>query len=305
MKAYLKALKTINNIWLILVFLIIFLAAVPVIPGTILVKVPGPDGWTTTDTNGTVNTSGIVGVHNGGFFPFNNFYFVMRLYAENGTTLAEFASQKTNLLPGLWTNFTVYFVLNKSAVTSSVVQAILFSEVTFSTLVYFNTNYLFDFQVQVGVKGNLTVGPLVNDFQINKNETVVVQNGTNYILTVPYHINTTSILQNRDLYINGTFSNTTAELGNFTAKAILGTNYTGNFTAILSQAAYEHLKTSSDTLYVNTTLSLGIYNWTQNFTVAWSPPSKASPGNGSSNLAFLEQSALRQPSIGAAMSQRW
>jgi hypothetical protein len=276
MKAYLKGIKILNYVWLVLVFLIIFLACVPIIPGTILVQLPGPDGWTTTTVNGTVNVTGDVSVHNGGFFSFNNFYFIVVLYADNGSVIAEFASARANLLPGLWTTFPVYFLMNESALSSSLIEALLFSNVTFSSLVYFNTNYLFDFQVQAGAKGHVTIGPFVKDFQVDKNNTVIRTNGTNYILDVPYHINTTSILQGKDLWINGTMSNATGQLANFTTLAKLGTNYRGNFTIQLSEDAYNHLKSSSDLLYINTTMTLNQFNWTTNFEVFWTPPAAPS-----------------------------
>jgi hypothetical protein len=307
MKGYLKALKTINYVWLIIVFLVIFLAAVPAIPGTVLINLPGPDGWTTTEIGGTTNVSGNVSVHNGGFFPFNDFYFIVVLYTENGSKLAQFASQKADLLPGRWTTFPVFFEFNQSVVTSSLVQALLFSKVTYASLVYFNMNYLFDFQVQAGFKGNVSMGPFVKDFQIDRNQTVVKENGTNYVVEIPYSINTTSVLRGNDLYINGTLSNATEQLGNFTTKATLGENFSGNFTLTLTKAAYDHLNTSSDTLYLNCTLAMGEYDWTTNFTVAWTPPASRSISlsTGPTVLGPIEAARAYRMTADIANPSRW
>lgn len=276
MKGHLRVLKILSSVWLVIVAIIIILACIPIIPGTILVQLPGPDDWTATTNNGMVIVTGDVSIHNGGFFAFNNFYFIIALYADNGSVVAEFTSAKANLLPGLWTTFPVFFVMNESALSSSLLQALLFSKVTFSSLVYFNTNYLFDFQLQVGVKGNVTIGPFVKDFQIDKNNTVIRTNGTSYILDIPYHLNTTSIIQGKDLWINGTMSNATGPLANFTTLAKLGTNYSGNFTMLMSEEAYNHLRTSSDLLYINTTMTLDKFNWTTDFEIYWTPPASSS-----------------------------
>ncbi|MCU0861823.1 MAG: hypothetical protein MUE65_05850, partial [Methanomassiliicoccales archaeon] len=89
MRGAVRGLLIFNYVWLLLVFLLLVFAAIPAIPGAIIVKTPGAEGWKTTVTNDTVIMTGNVSIHNGGFFPFNNFYFVIKLYDENGSDLAS------------------------------------------------------------------------------------------------------------------------------------------------------------------------------------------------------------------------
>ena len=147
MKGSLRGLLFLNYIWLFIVAILIILAIIPAIPGAVLVELPSSDEWKTTITNDTVVMTGNVSIHNGGVFPLNDFLFAVILYDDNGSSLASFRANRTDLLPGLWVDVPLTLFIDKSLIRSSVLEGLISSEVTFGNLVFFNTNYLFDFQI--------------------------------------------------------------------------------------------------------------------------------------------------------------
>lgn len=263
-----------NYLWLVIVFLILIFAAIPIIPGTVVVKTPGPDGWTTTITNDTVAITGNVSIRNGGFFAFNNFYFVVKLYATNGTDLAYAASNKTNLLPGLWIDVPITFFIDKSEIGSSVLDALIRSEVTFGSLIYFNMNYLFDFRIQAGYRGNITVGPLIKNLFVDWNNTLVKTNGTNFELSIPYSFDSSNVWHGSQLGMTGSVSNATTSLGSISTNVTLGGPVNSTIVILLSQDAYDHLSTTPDHLYLDLRLSLNDVTWNVTEERDWVPPSQ-------------------------------
>ena len=147
MKPYLKALKVVNIAWLAFVFLILILAAIPVIPGTVVIKLPGAEGWTTTEVGGVINITGNVSVYNGGVFPLDNFFFFMLLMNQDGNQVANFASPVISLPAGPTTTFPVYFEFQNTEAASVDIQKLFFSRATFTGMVYFNANYIFQFNI--------------------------------------------------------------------------------------------------------------------------------------------------------------
>jgi hypothetical protein len=274
MKGSVRILKIINSLWLVIIALILIFAAIPIIPGIVTVKPPGPDGWTTTITNDTVIMTGNVSIRNGGFYAFNNFYFVIKLYNENGTDLASFSSNRTNLLPGLWMDVPVTFYLNKTALGSDVLEALLRSEVTFASLVYFNINYLFDFRIQAGFRGNVTVGPLIRNLFVDWDNATVDSNGTNYEMIIPYSFDSRAVMNGSQLSVSGSISNATTMLGSISTNATLGGPVKSTIVINLSQDAYDHLSTTPDHLFLNMQLTLNdaIYNVTAERD--WVPPTQ-------------------------------
>jgi hypothetical protein len=274
MKGSVRALKIINNLWLVIIALIIIFAVIPIIPGIVVVNPPGPDGWTTTITNDTVIVTGNVSIRNGGFFAFNNFYFVIQLYNENGTDLASFSSNKTNLLPGLWIDVPVTFYLNKTALGSDVLDALLRSEVTFASLVYFNVNYLFDFRIQAGFRGNMTVGPLIRNLVVDWNNTTVNSNGTNYEMVIPYSFDSRAVASGNHLSISGSISNATTVLGTISTDVTLGGHVNSTILINLSKDAYDHLNTTPDHLFLDLHLTLNDATYNVTLERDWVPPSQ-------------------------------
>jgi hypothetical protein len=274
MKGSVRALKLINNLWLVIIALILIFAVIPIIPGVVVVNPPGPDGWTTTITNDTVIVTGNVSIRNGGFYAFNNFYFVIQLYNENGTDLASFSSDKTNLLPGLWIDVPVTFYLNKTALGSDVLEALLRSEVTFASLVYFNINYLFDFRIQAGFRGNMTVGPLIRNLVVDWNNSTVNSNGTNYEMVIPYSFDSRAVASGNHLSISGSISNATTVLGAISTDVTLGGHVNSTILINLSKDAYDHLNTTPDHLFLDLHLTLNDATYNVTLERDWVPPSQ-------------------------------
>jgi hypothetical protein len=274
MKGSVRIFTIINYLWLVIIALLLILAVIPIIPGVVVVKTPGPDGWTTTITNDTVVMTGNVSVRNGGFYAFNNFYFIVKLYNENGTDLATFSSNRTNLLPGLWMDVPVTFFLDKTALGADVLEALLRSEVTFASLVYFNVNYLFDFRIQAGFRGNVTVGPLIQDLFVDWNNTIVKTNGTHYEMDIPYSFSSRAVLNGSQMSVSGSISNATELLGSISTNVTLGGQVNSTLVIILSQDAYDHLSTTPDHLYLDLQLTLNDATYSVNLERDWVPNSQ-------------------------------
>jgi hypothetical protein len=275
MKGYLRAFKAVNLVWLAIVFLILILAAVPAIPGTVSIKLPGADGWTTTEVNGTINITGNVGVHNGGVFPLNNFFFFVLLMDDNGNAIGRCESPVITLAPGPWSYFPISFEFSDADSTSADIQALFFSKVTFLGMVYFNADYIISFNIQAMLIGNVSMGPLVTDYQVHTEQASVLEFEHEYLLDIPYDITTSYLLLGQGLGINGTVSDDAGVIGVFSTMAPLGGSSSGNITMALTKEAYLHLKGSTDTLFMNSTMTFGPFHWPQNFTVAWVPPPPA------------------------------
>jgi hypothetical protein len=274
-KGYLKAILVGSYVWLVFVFLLIFLAAVPAIPGSLLIKLPASDDWTYSQSGDIVNLTANVSVYNGGFFTMENFFFIIAISSNNGSLIAEFESPPVNLPPGPWTTFPVYFTFNESVTSTGEFQKMFFSTVNYNGLVYFNADYLLDFKIQLGLNATVSAGPMVRDFQPDVKNATIEQVGELYLMDIPYTVNSTRALTNTNLYVNGTMSNDTEKLGSFQTQVEMGKLAHGNLTMLLSQDAYLHLRSSPDTLTFNCTFNFVKGEWTQDFVVQWVPPSPA------------------------------
>jgi hypothetical protein len=279
MKKYLKALRVANYAWLVFVFLILILATLPAIPGNVQIKLPGAGGWTTTESGGVINITGNVSIYNGGFFPLDNFYFDIMLYDTDFVPIAEFLSPSISLPPGTWSVLPVSFNFQDSAAVSTELQTLFFSTATFTGMVVFNANYIFQFNIQAVVIGDVSMGPLIHDWQFHANETQVRVLDKDYLLDIPYDVDASFFLMGSPLWYNGTVSNETQVLGDFSTTADLGGFTNGNLSVVLSEESYRHLHESSDTLYFNGTMAFGPYRWLQNFTVPWTPPASQESAN--------------------------
>lgn len=270
MKAGVRALSVIATAWTLFTFFLIGLMMVPVVPGAVQVQLPPSESWVTSIDNDTVMMTNNISVRNGGFFPFSDLLFVLELYGTNNTVIAAFNSTETDLRPNTWAQIPVTFQVNRSNLRNNEVRDILFNEVTFGGLVYFNTRYLLDFRAQLGINSSIMVGPLIKeDFDVNR--TVVSQDGGNMTLSIPYSLNTSNVLYGRNLSIAGTISNETGVLGSIDQTIALGVRTEGNLTINLTQGAYEHLITSSDRLLLNVTVTVGDTTWAYQSERDWQP----------------------------------
>jgi hypothetical protein len=270
MKPALRVLRILTTIWTLFIFVLIALMFVPVVPGVVEVHLPPSDSWVTSYDNQTVTLTNNMSIRNDGLFPFNNFYFVVKLYGDNGSTLAEFSSAKTNLQTNTLVQVPLTFEINRSNLDVNKLRDVLFNQVTFGGLIYFNTNYLLDFRAQLGANGSVTLGPIVKPASFDLNRTTASLVGDNATLSIPTSFNS-SILGSHNLSISGTISNDTQELGTFNHS--FGTGQAqDNLTVNLSRAAYDHLTTSSDHLIINATVTLDNFVWNYQNERDWQPP---------------------------------
>jgi hypothetical protein len=271
MKAGVRLLGTLSILWTILTFILIGLMMIPIVPGAVQFELPPPDSWTSSIDNNTVTMSNNVSIRNGGLFAFNDFYFVIQLYGTHGAVLAQFNSTKADLLPNTWVDIPLQFQVNRSNIEENKLRDMIFDEVTYGGLMYFNTRYLFDFRAQAGFNGNISMGPMIKG-NLDFNNTSVVNESGSYTLEVPYSFNSSRILYGRDLNITGTISNDTEELGSWNISIALGAYTEGNMTLVLSEGAYQHLSTSPDHLILNVTATVGEFTWYYDLERDWQPP---------------------------------
>jgi hypothetical protein len=243
---------------------------IPVVPGVVVVSLPASDSWVTSIDNQTVTMTNNMSIRNDGLFPFNNLYFVVKLYGDNGSTLAEFSSTKTNIQTNTLVQIPLTFEINRSNLEVNQLRDILFDTVTFGGLIYFNTNYLLDFRAQLGVNGSVSLGPVIKPANFDLNRTTVSLTGDNATLTLPTIFNS-SIQGDHNLSISGTISNDTQELGTFNRSFAPG-QVQDNLTVNLSRAAYDHLTTSSDHLIINATVTFDDLVRTYQIERDWEPP---------------------------------
>jgi hypothetical protein len=272
MKPSLRILRILTTVWTVVIFIIIALMFIPVVPGVVEVSLPPSDSWTSSIDNQTVTMTNNLSIRNGGLFPFNNFFFVIKLYGDNGSTLAEFSSTETDLRTNAWVQIPLTFEINRSNIDDNKLRNMLFDTVTFGGLIYFNTNYLLNFRAQLGVNGSVSLGPIIKQANFDLNRTAASLVGDNATLDIPYSINS-SILGSHNLSISGTISNETQELGTFDHSFAPG-QVRDNLTVNLSREAYDHLTTSSDHLIINATVTLDDFVWTYQTERDWQPPAR-------------------------------
>lgn len=264
-------MSTITTIWTIIIFIMVALMMLPVVPGVVSVQLPSSEDWTTTLTTDSVTMSSNISVRNGGLFPFNDFYFVVSLYGTNNTQLVEFSSDRTNLQPNTWVKIPVTFSINRSDIGESRLRAMLFDGLNFGGLVYFNVRYLLDFRAQLGIGGNISLGPIIHglNYDLNRTAASLVDGGA--VLNIPFSLNSTR-LEGRDIRFSGTISNATQELGSFEHSFASGQQGESNLTVNLTREAYDHLVASPDRLTINGTVTIDNLVW--NFTTVrdWHPP---------------------------------
>ena len=270
MKPALRVLRILTTIWTVFIFVLIGLMFVPVVPGVVEVNLPPSDSWVTSYDNQTVTMTNNMSIRNDGLFPFNNFYFVVKLYGDNGSTLAEFSSNKTDLQTNTLVQIPLTLEINRSNLEINKLRAFCSTSVTFGGLIYFNTNYLLDFRAQLGVNGSVSLGPVVKPASFDLNRTTASLVGDNATLTLPTSFNS-SILGSHNLSISGTISNDTQELGTFNRSFAPG-QAQDNLTVNMSRAAYDHLTTSSDHLIINVTVTLDNFVRTYQTERDWQPP---------------------------------
>jgi hypothetical protein len=270
MKPGLRVMRIITTIWTLFVFVLIALMFIPVVPGVVEVNLPPSDSWVTTIDNQTVTMTNNISIRNDGLFPFNNFYFVVQLYGDNGSTLAQFSSTKTDLQTNKLVEVPLTFEINRSNIEVNKLRDVLFNRVTFGGLIYFNTNYLLDFRAQLGANGSISLGPIIKPASFDLNKTTASLVGNNATLSIPTAINS-SLLGSHNLSISGTISNDTQQLGTFNHSYTPGQPQE-NLTVNLSRAAYDHLTTSSDHLIINVTVTLDNFVQTYQTERNWQPP---------------------------------
>lgn len=271
MKPAVRVMRVITTIWTIIIFIIVALMMLPVIPGVVAVELPSQEDWTTTMTNDTVSMSSNISVRNGGLFPFNDFYFVVSLYGTDGTPLVEFSSDRTNLQPNAWVKIPITFSINRSDIGESRLRTLVFDGLTFGGLVYFNVRYLLDFRAQLGIGGNISMGPLIRGLDYDLNRTAASLVDGRAVLNIPFSLNS-SRLQGRNISFSGTISNATQELGSFAHSFASGQQGEDNLAVNLTQEAYDHLVTSSDHLTINGTLTVDDLIWNVTTERDWRPP---------------------------------
>jgi hypothetical protein len=272
MKAGVRALRVVSTLWTVATFMLIGLMMIPVVPGAVQVDLPEPESWTTSITNETVTMTNNISLRNGGLFPFNDFLFILQLYGNNGSVLAQFNSTQVNLPTNTWVQIPLTFEISRSNIQDNQFRDILFDEVTVGGLIYFNVRYLFDFRAQLGVNGSIAMGPLIEeDFDID--HTVVTDVNGNSTILIPYSLNTSKVLYGRNINLSGTISNETQVLGTINQTILLGEKVEGNLTINLVPGAYDHLNTTSDHLILNVTVTIGDFTWSYQRDRDWQPPS--------------------------------
>jgi hypothetical protein len=243
----------------------------PVVPGVVTVDLPASGDWTTTMTDETVSMSSNISVRNGGLFPFRDLSFVIVLYGDNSTPLVEFSSNQTNLQPNAWINIPISFNINRSDIGESKLQQMLFDKLTFGGLIYFNTRYLLDFRAQLGINGSISMGPLIRGLEYDLNRSTVSLIGDNASLGIPFSLNS-SRLEGRNITISGTISNATQVLGSFDHTIAPGQQGQGNLNVNLTREAYDHLRSSSDHLVINGTVTFDDFVLNFQNERDWQPP---------------------------------
>jgi hypothetical protein len=271
MKPAVRLMSTITTVWTLFVFIIVALMVLPVIPGVVTVELPEPEDWDATVTNEAVHMSSNISVRNGGLFPFTDFSFVIALYGNNATPLVEFSSNRTDLQPNTWVNIPISFSINKSEIGESKLQTMVFDRLTFGGLIYFNTRYLLDFRAQLGISGNISLGPLIRGLDYDINRTTITSIGGNSTLNIPFSLNS-SRLEGRNISISGTISNGTQVLGAFNHSFAPGQQGQDNLTVNLTPEAYDHLVSSSDHLVINGTVTFDDFVWNYQNEREWHPP---------------------------------
>lgn len=272
MKVGYRALGIFTTVWTIIVIILAVLLILPVVPRTVDIQPPPPDSWSSTITNDTVILRNNLTARDNNLFP-TEVSLVIELFNDNGSTLAKFTTNKTTIQPGGTAQIPVTLEVNRASIDSAKLRSVIFNGTSFRALLYFNAKSLLNFQVSAGINANISIGPLVNRAEYGLNRSVLEQVDNNFILSIPYSLNSSSILSDRNITINGTVSNDTQVLGTINETIALGQDVQGSFDFNLTNEAYTHLSTSPDHLILNVTVSISDLTWNYQVERDWQPPS--------------------------------
>jgi hypothetical protein len=272
MKAGYRALGIITTVWTVIVIILAVLIILPVVPRAVDIQPPPPDSWSSTITNDTVILRNNLTARDNNLFPIE-VSLVIELFNDNGSTLAKFTTNKTTIQPGGTAQIPVTLEVNRASMDSAKLRSVIFNGTSFRALLYFNAKSLLNFQVSAGINANISIGPLVNRAEYGLNRSVLERVDNNFILSIPYSLNSSSILSDRNITINGTVSNDTQVLGTINETIALGQDVQGSFDFNLTSEAYTHLSTSPDHLILNLTVSISDLTWNYQVERDWQPPS--------------------------------
>ncbi len=272
MKVGYRALAILTTVWTISVIIIAILIILPVVPRTVDIQPPPSDTWSSTITNDTITLKNNLTARNNNIFP-TEVSLVVEIFNDNGSTLVKLSTNNTNIQPGSAARIPVTLEIHRASIDSSKLKSVIFNGTSFKALLFFNSKSLLNFQVSAGVNASIFVGPLVHRAEYDLNRSALHQVGNNYTLSIPYSLNSSSIISNRNITLNGTLSNDTQVLGTINDTIALGQAVNGSLDFNLTSEAYDHLSTSPDHLTLNVTLGIGNLTWNYQVERDWQPPS--------------------------------
>jgi len=272
MKVGYRALGIFTTVWTIIVIILAVLMVLPVVPKAVDIQPPPPDSWSSTITNDTVTLKNNLTARDNNLFP-TEVSLVIELFNDNGNVLAKFTANRTTIQPGGTAQIPVTLEINRTSIDSTKLRSVIFNGTNFKALLYFNSKSLLNFQVSAGINASISVGPLINRAEYDLNRSVLEQVGNNNTLSIPYTLNSSSILSDRNITINGTVSNDTQVLGTINDTIVLGQAVQGSLDFNLTNEAYTHLSTSPDHLILNVTVGIGDLTWNYQVERDWQPPS--------------------------------
>jgi hypothetical protein len=234
----------------IAIIVILILAVVTPLTGGVKVNAPELSNGVWTFDNGTLKLGSTVGVYNGGIFDVNDFYVVFGMTDSNSTSLGNFTTDHTNIRSGQWGNLPLHLTIDLNKMNESTLRSFVFNTTRVNTALEIGATYPLGWASgNLGGSSYSDWQPLITDYNVSLNSARLNNNGGQYTLTIPYHVNVSSKITGAPLDLKVTMSNDSGVMAMTDQQIVLQPQTKGELALNISSQTAQYLATHSELLH--------------------------------------------------------
>ncbi len=231
------------------IVVILILSVLPLVQGGLNIEMPQNDSqWTYSDNILSMQTP--IQIYNGGFFDIQNFTLGFEL-RNNGSSDVLVSSQTApvDIVHGRWTDIPLAFDMDLENMNRSTERELVFNDTSFNLSVSVQAQYT-DRMITLGLNGydvmNWTA--LIYDLNVDTSDLNVGSDGSNYMMSVPYHFSASTILSGAHVDIGVRLCDPTMVMGNSSKELTIQENNDGVFNMSVNYTVAHYLMSHTDTV---------------------------------------------------------
>ncbi len=254
--------------------MLLLLAVVPLALGGLDIKFPQDQttGWTYDNSTNVVTFEAPVQVYNGGFYDIQDFSVGIRLTDMNGTLISESDSTPSDIVAGKTSLLNVRMDMDLDGMAPSILRELAFNHTTLNMSLTLSTYYMERLvNIHVGANQTMDWTPLIDNLQIDLQNVQMQQNGSAYVVQVPYGFDAGDLIVGKQVSIRTILRNATDVLGTGTDLVPIAKHNAGGLKMVISQAAALHLMMNHDNLTVDVIIEFQGAEFRQTYSRQWDP----------------------------------